>query len=257
MVANRGIVIMTRRANQSREKRKGVIIALFPAILPAIFTAIFPVAALSEQITVQVQTDFSPRRFEGLVTSTSGVITEKVNPAVEEIAPNFYSVTFPIEENGDKNRMAIAVALDNDGHMAVGPAVPIESGSGSKPCSPDMIDPVVLEVDAGTIRALSSNRLKRRDHNRRIFELSLSQFPVSDIEKIERKFGLLKSDSSKTDLNPFHMVDRISRLLVALDTWDYRKNAIISAPTPESAEATNEPAKTADSSAAIGFVSAE
>jgi len=242
MVANRGIVSMTRRANQSHEVKKGVIIAL----LPAIFSAIFPVAALSEQITVQVQTDFSPRRFEGLVTSTSGVITEKVNPAVEEIAPNFYSVTFPIEEQGDKNRMAIAVALDNDGHMAVGPAVPIQGVSASEPCSPEIIDPVVLEVDAGTIRALASNRLKRRDHNRRIFELSLSQFPISDIEKIERKFGLSQTESSKTDVNPFHMVDRISRLLVALDTWDYRKNAIISAPAPEPTEATNEPEKTAE-----------
>jgi len=246
MVANRGIVSMTLLANQSRDIKKGVIVALFAAIFPAVF----PFAALSEQITVQVQTDFSPRRFEGLITSTSGVITEKINPAVEEIAPNFYAVTFPIEEKEDKNRMAIAVALDNDGHMAVGPAVPIQSVSASEPCSPEMIDPVVLEVDAGTIRALASNRLKRRDHNRRIFELSLSQFPISDIEKIERKFGLSQTESSKTDVNPFHMVDRISRLLVALDTWDYRKNAIISAPAPEQTEATNEPEKTAEAATA-------
>ena len=155
MVANRGIVSMTLLANQSRDTKKGVIIALFAAILPAVF----PFAALSEQITVQVQTDFSPRRFEGLITSTSGVITEKVNPAVEEIAPNFYAVTFPIEEKEDKNRMAIAVALDNDGHMAVGPAVPIHSVSASVPCSPEMIDPVFLEVDGGTFRALASYRL--------------------------------------------------------------------------------------------------
>ena len=238
MVANRGIASMTRLANQSLKIKNRVIIALL--------TAILPVAAFGEQITVQVQTDFSPRRFEGLITSTSGVITEKVNPAVEEIAPNFYSVTFPIEEKGDKNRMAIAVALDNDGHMAVGPAVPVQSVSASEPCSAEMIDPVVLEVDAGTIRALASNRLKRRDHNRRIFELSLSQFPISDIEKIERKFGLSQPESSKSDVNPFHMVDRISRLLIALDTWDYRKNAIISAPAPESTEGTNEPAKTVE-----------
>ena len=226
---------MIGRANQSREIKRVVALALI--------TSVFPVAAFGEQITVQVQTDFSPRRFEGLVTSTSGVITEKVNPAVEEIAPNFYSVTFPIEEKGDKNRMAIAVALDNDGHMAIGPAVPIQAASASEPCSADMIDPVVLEVDAGTIRALASNRLKRRDHNRRIFELSLSQFPISDIEKIERKFGLSQSESSKTDVNPFHMVDRISRLLVALDTWDYRKNAVISVPATESTGELNESGK--------------
>ena len=232
MVANRGISLMTSLATRKLKVQR--------LIITALTVALFPNAAFSEQITVKVQTDFSPRRFEGLVTSTSGVITEKINPAVEEIAPNFYAVTFPIEEERDGNQMAIAVALDNDGHMAVGPAVPIQASSASEQCAPEMIDRVVLEVDAGTIRALASNRLKRRDHNRRIFELSLSQFPISDIEKIEMFFGLSQPESSKTDVNPFHMVDRISRLLVALDTWDYRKNAIFSAPAPE---ATNEQAK--------------
>lgn len=195
-----------------------------------------PVSAFGEQVTVQLQTDFSPTKFEGLVTSTSGVITEKINPAVEEIAPNLYAVTFPIEEKGGENQSVTAIALDDDGHLAVGPVIPSEKTTTSAVCSSEVIDPVTLEVDAGTIRALASNRLKRREHNQRIFELSLSQFPLSDIERIESRFGLSQSAESRIDLNPFRMVDRISRLLVALESWDYRKNAVVSTPTLERAD---------------------
>lgn len=181
--------------------------------------------AAAADVTVFVQTDFEPAQFEGLVSSPNGVITEKVNPAVTEVSPNYYAVTFSVDDKSPEEQTATAVALSKDGRMAVGAVVPAIPKGTPENCSPSAIDPVKIEVDAGTIRSLAANRLKRREYNRKILELSYTQFPSSEMESVERKFGLLYPDQVTRDLNPFQMVDRISRLIAALDSWNFRKSS--------------------------------
>lgn len=197
-------------------------------IVSALLFALAPLApASAADVTVFVQTDFEPTRFEGLVTSTNGVVTEKVNPSAKEVSPNYYAVTFSIDDKTSEEQTATAVALDNNGQMAVGSVVPASAKAPPQNCSSEAVDPITIEVDAGTIRSLAANRLKRREHNRKIFELSFAQFPGSEIEQVERNFGLHYPEHIKRDMNPFQMVDRISRLLVALDSWNFRKSSAL------------------------------
>lgn len=191
-----------------------------------------------ERITVDVRTSFAPSKFEGLVISPTGVITEKVNPSVAEVAPNFYSVTFPIDRETEGSSIASAVAFAGDDALSVGTVVSIQSASTNNACSSQDPDPVTLEIDAGTIRALCANRLKRRDHNRKIFELSFNQFPRRDIETVERNFGLHSNEKPGEDLNPFRMIERISRLISALDGWNFRKSSILPS-SPSGSESTS------------------
>lgn len=198
------------------------------AIASAFLLALAPhVSAFAADVTVFVETDFEPTRFEGLVTSTNGIVTEKVNPLAKEVAPNYYAVTFSVDDKLSGGQTATAVALDKDGRMAVGSVVPALSKAYAQNCSPEAVDPITIEVDAGTIRSLAANRLKRREHNRKIFELSFAQFPSSEIERVERNFGLDYPENVERDMNPFQMVDRISRLLVALDSWNFRKSSAL------------------------------
>lgn len=192
-----------------------------------LFTMACHLPAAAAELTVFVQTDFEPAKFEGLVTSTNGVITQKVNPGYKEIAPNYYAVTFSIDDNAAEDQTAMAVAIGTQGQMAVGSVIPTSSKTLPQNCSPEALDPITIEVDAGTIRSLAANRLRRREHNRKIFELSFSQFPSSEIEAVERNFGLYYPDHVKRDMNPFQMVDRISRLLAALDSWNFRKTSTL------------------------------
>ncbi len=185
----------------------------------------------TETITVDVRTPFSPSKFEGLVISPDGVITEKVNPTVEEVAPNFYTVTFPVDRKTEGSSMASAVAFAGDDGISVGTVMSIQSSNEKNSCVNQDPDPVTLEIDAGTIRALCANRLKRRDHNRKIFELSFNQFPRRDIEIVERNFGLHSNEKPGEELNPFRMIERISRLISALDGWNFRKSSVLPSST--------------------------
>lgn len=197
--------------------------------LMLVTTAFLPNLAQADTVKVPVMAGFTPVRAEGLLLSEEGIV-EKLSPEISVVKPGQVSVNFQVSKSElNPDTMASAVLFGEHGEVGFGTVVYPEVDTGGQACPEEIPPDDVLAEDAGVIRSLVGIRAKRRDVALSKFSIAFAEFSPERLELLEARFGLRRDLSQGNEINPYTMVDRLSRLLAAIHAFQFRKNAIPSA----------------------------
>ena len=189
----------------------------------------------SPKNTPTVSTGFIITRFEppldaaiGLRLSPSRLETFMINET-KVINHPFISLSFLLPAEG-KNAVVGALLRSAGGKIEgtdMQPEWALRYDYGLPQCSEDLPSPTTLAGQLGMLQSLVEVRSGRARVAREIFLLRLTNFSKERIKKLENGFGLIGKYSQPIDeiLDPYTIIDRVTRLVHAVRTYSLLKSA--------------------------------
>lgn len=187
-------------------------------------------------VEVEIEAEFKPTSVVGLLTNKSGAI-QKPNLEAKQNARGTWSVVIPVLPSElDESTTATAIALGSDDRIAFGRVREISPGSDSSSylnlpaCTfgTSMIkpNPNTQAIGGGKLALLESLvkvRAKRRETLTSQLKILMSPEMITRLAKLEKGFGLDTSPALSTDLPPAVLVERLTKLLATLQSYDQKR----------------------------------
>lgn len=186
----------------------------------------FASIALAETVSVPVSVDFVPDKAVGIVI-TKERFEEKGGAKMKKISESAVEVSFDIDRStlGEDSLLTAAVR-SKDGKVGYGEvrsARDAEKGRSIPACQPATLDDVRLREQMGVLASLIEIRKNRRDVARQKLHNLLNEQTVDKYRTLEEGFGLAKNQELSSELNPFYLAGRLSRLLLVIRSYNSLK----------------------------------
>jgi hypothetical protein len=177
----------------------------------------------AEEVTVPVDAPFSAASAVGLVVSSSGTV-EKLNPKITSDGPTRLLVTFdvPSSEISD-DTVATAIVRSSNGATAFGQVTVLATdGTGKSKvphCKEGEIDRYEVANQGGVLASLVDIRNARREVARSKLQAFFSPEALAKYHTIEEGFGLKSLTPLDAEPAPYHLANRLARLLLAVQSY--------------------------------------
>lgn len=159
----------------------------------------------------------------GLLISPEGT-TEVYNVQTRPKGASEVQITIPTGQSArGSHRYATGMLLSPDGEASFSAVTRIGAPANSLPiCQESLPSSSELVTQSGVLQSLADLRSARVNVMLDKFRLRLSQFDQERLAKLEKGFGLEEPPALDKVENPFKLVERLSRLLVAIKTYEVR-----------------------------------
>ncbi len=191
---------------------------------PAAFgqnTAAQQSAQAVKHIEITVSAPFEPVNAVGLLFSERGTVQQPV-PTPRRIDESNIIVRVPYRDDLPRDTMATAMLFAADGTMAVGAVRqvfspdPRESFLSIPECVPEKVTEATIQNQMSAIESLVQIRSKRRGLAQvQVAQLMSDKF-LERLKKLEKGFGLQYQTELAPDLPPVQLIDRLQRILLAI-----------------------------------------
>lgn len=179
----------------------------------------------SKSVEVNIEANFEPSSIIGLLINSKQTL-QKLKVDFRKV-DNYYVVSIPYQENEiDSETVASAVAFSVGGELAFANVKPVvfptlrKSFLSLKPCAPKAQTAAELsriQANRGVFESILEVRANRREVAKLQLANSMNADFLSKLQRLERGFGLERSTPLTSDLPALELVDRLSRLLVAIN----------------------------------------
>ena len=169
-------------------------------------------------VQVNVATSFEPKEAVGLILSSSGV-AERPSINLQKVKDGLLLVSFTYSKTDvKKDSFATAMVISANGDIAFGD---VKALYGSSPktsfyaipqCPPDQNKVSIDRSKFGALETLVHYRTERRETYKKEIQEILSGPFLEKLKKLENGFGLTRGRPLSADLDPFELIDRLSRL---------------------------------------------
>ncbi len=181
--------------------------------------------SVPKNIHVDIEAPFEPAALVGLILTTKGSIEQPVSN-FKRAKPGIIVAAVPYhEEELPRDAMVTAVAMSAQGEVAFGNVRPIfspdsrDSFSEIPQCTPQRVSKAALEGQLSLLESIVEVRAQRRGVLQVQIAQTMTDEFVARLNKLERGFGLSRPADMRSDMNAVELVDRLSRLLEAMKTY--------------------------------------
>lgn len=180
-------------------------------------------ARATDRVEVSVDAPFAPTTAIGLLVSSKGTI-EKVAPELKPSGQGRFSVSFPVADSEVyEDTVATAVVFSPDGDLAFGDVKVMGASQSSAPLPPPCreadVTPLQVSGHSGVLASLVEIRRARREVAKSKVQTYLSDESLDRFRALEKGLGLGQGEPLGPDMDPYVLVDRLSRLLAAVKSY--------------------------------------
>lgn len=221
-----------------RAATRSVITVLAAWIAGGVFTAQAQtaIAPLATKIEINVASDFEPANAVGFVFTPTKIV-EKKPLSLRKTREGFSVVSFSFDQSdATKDAYVSAMVTSAEGQRAFGDVRRLDSSDPRETffnlpaCPPEKLPGSVVLDRTGRIGSLVEVRARLREASQqRVAEIMSGDFLVR-LRKLEEFFGLGHGAELSPQLNPVDLVDRLSRLQLAINNYEIAKQDQQSAP---------------------------
>ena len=200
-------------------------------------SAIAPVPGNSDSLPVDFIVQINvPHHFEvkeavGILLSGT-TVTEKPALDIRKINDGLSVISFGYAKGEAKqDSFATAMVVASNGETAFGDVRSV-FGTASKgsfysipQCPRDKLPRTIDASKTGAFETLVNFRSQRRDTYRKELAEKMNGTFLSDLQKLEKGFGMTRGKQLDSDLNPIELIDRLSRLATTVKELREKENS--------------------------------
>ena len=179
-----------------------------------------------KSIQINVDTELEPAAAQGLFVSASGPIQLPVGE-VQRVADNKLVVPVYYKESEiPKDSLATAIIISEQGELAFGNLRPVFSPDPRDSfwlipqCAPEKINEAALAGQTSLLESLIEVRTERRRVALLALAAALNGDFLARLQKLEVSFGLENDPPLSAELSPVVLLDRLTRILKAIETYE-------------------------------------
>ena len=176
-------------------------------------------------VVVKVEAKPEPKKALGLVLSSQETV-EIPETTIKKIGERTYSITFLVDRSKiRKDSVATAMAFDELGDVVyanVSPELLSESRASVAQipeCPPEDPSTIVAQGQIGPLQKLVEVRGKRAELSRFKISTTLDDEFLMKLQQFEEAFGLERSEVLSASLPPETLVDRLTRISLAVKKY--------------------------------------
>lgn len=198
-------------------------------------------AAPQRFIEIVVPAQFDPVNSVGLLFSERGTVQQPV-PKPQRIDEVHVVVRVPYRDDLPRDTMATAVLYAPDGRTAMGSVRPVfspdsrESFLSIPDCNPEKMPDAPLQTQISSLESLVQIRSRRRGLGQVQVAQVMSDNFLQQLRKLERGFGLRYATELTPDLPPVELIDRLQRILAAIQSVRGSDKRPAKKPSPATAD---------------------
>jgi len=194
---------------------------MWSSLIAWVLASALPALAQDRLIRVEVSAQFDPKSAIGIVIQ-DGSSLQRAPQEIEKIADGKYAVSFSVPSgNITSDSLATAMVVSDAGQIAFGsvvpaiPAVPVLKRL--ELCPAEKIDLRKMRAQLGEIQPLVQLRSEQRDLFKRMVSDKLQGAFLTQLQDLERGFGLENGVPLSADLPPYTLVERLGALKNAIE----------------------------------------
>jgi hypothetical protein len=183
--------------------------------------------AHAQEISLAAPKRFVPASGVGLYLSDDG-IQPAFQVRIEEKGKDSVKVTIPEmpQTSSGENTFVTGVLFSEEGDISFTPVTRVGSRTSSLAlCEENLPSRNQLISQTGVLQSLVEFRSSRTDLTRERFLLRLKKFDKTRLAKLEKGLGLEEAKPLEAETNPYELVTRLSRLLVAIRTYEVHRSS--------------------------------
>ncbi len=187
-------------------------------------------AAKNEQVLkIPVKAAFEPSSALGMLLSEDSNF-QAADTKIEKHSSGSYVVSFSVPKQEIKQgALATVLLLSESGEVALGDLVSLEQNAldpaiiALADCAEPEVSIEAVRAQFATLDSLVNLRVRQRDLLKDSISSELSGDLLAKLSQLERGFGLKLTEDLSSDLQPYELFERLSRLKTAIA--NHRANA--------------------------------
>lgn len=183
-------------------------------------------------VNIEVEADFEAAQAVGILISETG-IQQRLPATFTRVSPTKYRVSFDYRSKQiTPTTLATALLILEDGKIVMSEPIPFfkYSDESMRPlpklpaCPPDPTTQTRLQGQEGNYQALINIRQERREIVRSKIGLYLTPERLKELAGLEEGFGLSRQHPLSIELDPYELLDRLTRLKIAIKSYQYHRS---------------------------------
>lgn len=177
--------------------------------------------ASDRTLSFTVETQIDPISAVGLIMKTNG-ITQKSNVEFSRVSKGVWKATMPVSEAEiEAGAFASVMLLSSEGDVATSTVRSLaEARTTPIPdCPRSEAVKIGPDTQVGVLQSLVSVRTARRENARIRIAGQLTGDFLETLRRLEIGFGLKTTPQLSADLEPYELIDRLSRIEAALNNY--------------------------------------
>lgn len=198
-----------------------IALIMWSALLAWLLAFTLPAIAQDRLIRVEVESSFDPKSAIGIVIQ-DGSSLQRAPQEIERVGAGKYAVSFTVPSaNVSSESLATAMLISDSGQIVFGPVTPaiptVPLLKKLELCPAEKIDLRKMQAQLGEIQPLVQLRAEQRELFKRMVGEKLQGAFLTQLQDLERGFGLENGVPLTADLPPYTLVKRLGALKIAID----------------------------------------